>query len=168
MNMVKLVKLHMWIGVSAGLLLVMMAVTGLVLDHRDQFSPNGKVAINNTLELARGARLDELPVSPSKALQIAFANVGEGVTIHRLELRKMGGGLVYKLETKTKDQMYIDPVTGAVHKDAQDDVNIVSVAKMLHTGEGLLNSPWLYDVIALALLTLALSGACLFINRQWL
>jgi uncharacterized iron-regulated membrane protein len=94
MNMVKLVKLHMWIGVSAGLLLLMMAVTGLVLDHR-------------------------------------------------LELRKMGGGLVYKLETKTKDQMYIDPVTGAVLKDGQGGVNIVSVAKMLHTGEGLLNSPWL-------------------------
>jgi hypothetical protein len=166
MNMVKLVKLHMWTGVSAGLLLVIMAVTGLVLDHRDQLSSTGKITINNTLELARGARLDELPVSPSKALQIAFANVGEGVTIHRLELRKMGGGLVYKLETKTKEQMYIDPVTGAVSKDSQDNLNIVGVAKMLHTGEGLLNSPWLYDVIAFALLTLAISGACLFINRQ--
>jgi hypothetical protein len=107
-------------------------------------------------------------VSPSKALQIAFANVGESVTIHRLELRKMGGGLVDNLETKTKDQMYIDPVTGAVYKDGQDDVDVVSVAKMLHTGEGLLNFPGLYDVIALALLTLALSGACLLINRQWL
>ena len=167
MNMVKLVKLHMWIGVSAGLLLVMMAVTGLVLNHEDQFSPNGQVAINNTLALARGAQLDELPVSPSKALQIAFANVGEGVNIHRLELRTIGGGLVYKLETTTNDEMYIDPVTGAVHKDGQNGVNLVSVANMLHTGEGLLNSPWLYDAIALALLTLVISGACLFINRQW-
>jgi len=164
----KLVKLHMWIGACASLLLVIMAVTGLVLDHQEQLSRSGKVTIHNTLELARGARLDELPVSPSKALQIAFAHVGEDVTIHRLELRKMGGGLVYKLETKTKDQMYIDPVTGAVYTDGQDDVDVVSVAKMLHTGEGLLNFPWLYDVIALALLTLALSGACLFINRQWL
>jgi hypothetical protein len=165
--MMKLVKLHMWIGVSAGLLLVMMAVTGLVLNHEDQFSPNGQVAINNTLALARGARLDELPVSPSKALQIAFANVGEGVNIHRLELRTIGGGLIYKLETTTNDEMYIDPVTGAVYTDGQDGVNIVSVANMLHTGEGLLNSPWLYDAIALALLTLVISGACLFLKRPW-
>jgi hypothetical protein len=167
MNMVKLVKLHMWIGVSAGLLLVMMAVTGVVLNHEDQFSPKGKVAIHNTLELTRGARLEELPVSPSKALEIAFANVGEGVNINRLELRTIGGGLVYKLETKTKDELYIDPVTGAVHKDGEDGVNLVRVANMLHTGEGLLNSPWLYDAIALALLTLVISGACLFINRPW-
>jgi hypothetical protein len=65
MNMGKLVKLHMWIGACASLLLVIMAVTGLVLDHREQFSRSGKVAINNTLELARGARLDELPVQSS-------------------------------------------------------------------------------------------------------
>ena len=157
----------MWIGASAGLLLVMMAVTGMVLDYRDQFQHSSTLSINNKLEFASDVSLDALPVSPSKALQIAFATFGEVVTIHRLELRKMGGGLVYTLETKTKDQRYIDPVTGAVHKDAQDDVDVVSVAKMLHTGEGLLNSPWLYDVIALALRTLALSGACLFINRQW-
>jgi uncharacterized iron-regulated membrane protein len=162
----KLVTLHMWIGVSAGFFLVMMAVTGLVLDHEDQFSPNGTIAITNTLALARGARLDELPVSPSTALQIAFAHVSEGVTIHRLELRTMGGGLVYNLETQTNDEMYIDPVTGAVHQDGQDGVNLVRMAKMLHTGEGLLNFPWLYDAIALALLTLVLSGACLLITRR--
>jgi hypothetical protein len=34
----KLVKLHMWIGACASLLLVIMAVTGLILDHREQFS----------------------------------------------------------------------------------------------------------------------------------
>jgi hypothetical protein len=167
MTMVKLVTLHRWIGVSAGLLLVMMAVTGVVLNHEDQFSPNGKVTIHNTLALARGARLDELPVSPSKALEIAFAHVGEGVTIDRLELRTTGDGLVYKLATETNDELYIDPVTGAVHKDGQDGVNLVRVANMLHTGEGLLNSPWFYDAIALALLTLVISGTCLFINRQW-
>jgi hypothetical protein len=167
MTMVKLVTLHRWIGVSAGLLLVMMAVTGVVLNHEDQFSPNGKVTIPNTLALARGARLDELPVSPSKALEIAFAHVGEGVTIDRLELRTTGDGLVYKLATETNDELYIDPVTGAVHKDGQDGVNLVRVANMLHTGEGLLNSPWFYDAIALALLTLVISGTCLFINRQW-
>jgi hypothetical protein len=160
--------MFVWIGVSAGLLLVMMAVTGVVLNHEDQFSPTGKVAIHNTLELTRGARLDELLVSPSKALEIAFANVGEGVNIDRLELRTMGGGLVYKLETETKDELYIDPITGAVHKDGQDGVNLVRMANMLHTGEGLLNSPWLYDAIALALLTLVISGTCRFINRQWL
>ena len=167
MTMVKLVKLHRWIGVSAGLLLVMMAGTGVVLNHEDQFSPNGQVAIHNTLALARGARLEELPVSPSQALEIAFANVGEGVTIDRLELRTTGGGLVYKLETKTNDELYIDPVTGAVHQAGQDGVNLVRVANMLHTGEGLLNSPWFYDAIALALLTLVISGTCLFINRPW-
>jgi len=168
MRMGKLLKLHMWLGVSTSLFLATMAVTGLVLDHQDQLGSTGTIAIKNTLELARGTRLEELPVSPSKALHIAFATVGEGVAIHRLELRKMGGSLVYKLETSTKDEIYIDPVTGAVSKDTQDSLHLVSVAEMLHTGEGLINFPWLYDGIALALLALVLSGTYLFIKRQWL
>jgi hypothetical protein len=165
MTMGKLVTLHRWIGVSAGLLLVMMAVTGLVLNHEDWFSPNGNVMIHNTLALARGVRLEELPVSPSQALEIAFAHVGAGVTIDRLELRTTGGGLAYKLETETNDELYIDPVTGAIHHDGQDGVNLARMATMLHTGEGLLNTPWFYDAIAVALLTLVISGACLFFTR---
>jgi uncharacterized iron-regulated membrane protein len=161
----KLLTLHMWLGVATGLFLAIMAVTGIVLDHQDQLGSTGTIAIQNTLELARGTQIEEFPVSPSKALAIAFATVGERVAIHRLELRTMGGSLVYKLETSTKDEIYIDPVTGAVSKDTQDSLNLVSVAEMLHTGEGLINFPWLYDGIAVALLTLMLSGTYLFLKR---
>jgi uncharacterized iron-regulated membrane protein len=163
----KLLTLHMWLGVATGLFLAIMAVTGIVLDHQDQLGSTGTIAIQNTLELARGTQIEAFPVSPSKALDIAFATVGERVAIHRLELRTMGGSLVYKLETSTKDEIYIDPVTGAVSKATQDSLNLVSVAEMLHTGEGLINFPWLYDGIAVALLTLVLSGTYLFLKRQW-
>jgi uncharacterized iron-regulated membrane protein len=166
--MVKLLTLHMWLGVATGLFLAIIAVTGIVLDHQDQLGSTGTIAIHNTLKLARGTQIEAFPVSPSKALAIAFATVGERVAIHRLELRTMGGSLVYKLETSTKDEIYIDPVTGAVSKDPQDSLNLVSVAEMLHTGEGLINFPWLYDGIAVALLTLVLSGTYLFLKRQWL
>jgi uncharacterized iron-regulated membrane protein len=163
--MVKLLKLHRWLGVSAGLFLAIMAVTGLVLDHQDQLRSTGTIAIQNTLELARGTQFEAWPVSPSKALHIAYATLGEGVAIDRLEIRKRGGSLVYKLETSSNDELYIDPVTGAVFKDTQDSLHIVTIAEMLHTGEGLINFPWLYDGIAVALLTLVLSGTYLFIKR---
>ena len=164
----KLLTLHRWLGVATGLFLAIMAVTGIVLDHQDQLGSTGTIAIQNTLKLARGTQIEAFPVSPSKALAIAFATVGERVAIHRLELRTIGGSLVYKLETSTKDEIYIDPVTGAVSKDTQDSLHLVSVAEMLHTGEGLINFPWLYDGIAVALLTLVLSGTYLFLKRQWL
>jgi len=164
----KLLTLHMWLGVATSLFLAIMAVTGIVLDHQDQLGSTGTIAIQTTLELARGTQIEAFPVSPSKALDIAFATVGERVAIHRLELRTIGGSLVYKLETSTKDEIYIDPVTGAVSKDTQDSLNLVSVAEMLHTGEGLINFPWLYDGIAVALLMLVLSGTYLFLKRQWL
>ena len=163
----KLLTLHMWLGVATGLFLAIMAVTGIVLDHQDQLGSTGTIAIQNTLALARGTQIEAFPVSPSKALDIAFATVGEHVAIHRLELRTMGDSLVYKLETSTKDEIYIDPVTGAVSKDTQDSLNLVSVAEMLHTGEGLINFPWLYDGIAVALLALVLSGTYLFLKRPW-
>ncbi len=133
--MERLVTLHMWVGTCASLMLVIMALTGLILDHREQFSPSGRVKITNTLALARGTRIKELPVSPSRALHLAFAHADAGGTIQRLALRKMGRGLVYRLETQTKEQIYIDPVTGAVSQDSRDTVDIVHIAKMLHTGK---------------------------------
>ncbi|MGE3536731.1 MAG: PepSY-associated TM helix domain-containing protein [Candidatus Tectimicrobiota bacterium] len=161
----KMLTLHKWLGVSAALFLAIMAVTGIILDHQEHFGTSGTLAIKNSLGLARGTRIEAFPVSPSQALQLAFATLDERVTIDRLELRQMGGSLVYKLETSTDDEIYIDPMTGAVAKDTQSRFDLVRIAEMLHTGEGLLDFPWLYDGIALALLTLVLSGTSLFLAR---
>jgi len=164
--MATLRQFHHWTGVIACAFVVLLAATGIVLDHRDQLKAGGKIVVDNRLAITRGFKPEELPISPSKAIEIAITHLGEGTTLRKIELKKAGKGLVYKIETKSKDEIHIDPITGAVHATSKDGLDIVRWAKKLHTGKGLINNPWLYDVAALALLFLAISGAVLFVKRR--
>lgn len=164
--MATLRQFHFWTGVVASAFVVLLAVTGIVLDHRDQLKIGGKISVDNRLAITRGFKLEELPISPSKAIEIAVTHFGEGATLRKIELKKADNGLVYKIETKSKDEIHIDPVTGTVQTTASGGLDIVRLSKMIHTGEGLINSPWLYDVVALTLIFLAVSGTVLFVRRR--
>jgi len=164
--MATLRQFHFWTGAIACAFVVLLATTGIVLDHRGQLKAGGKVSVDNGLAITRGFKPEELPVSPSKAIEIAITHLGEGATFRKIELRNAGTGLVYKIETKSKDEIHIDPITGAVRTTSQGGLDIVRLAKMLHTGDGLINNSWLYDVVALALISLAISGIVLFVKRR--
>jgi len=164
--MATLRQFHFWTGIIACAFVVLLAATGIVLDHRDQLKVSGAVSVDNGLTITRGFKPEELPISPSKAIDIAITHLGDGATLRKIELKKAGKGLVYKIETKSKDEIHIDPITGAVQAASKDGLDIARWAKMLHTGEGLINNPWLYDVVALALVFLAISGAVLFVKRR--
>jgi len=165
--MATLRQFHFWTGAVACAFVVLLAATGIVLDHRDQLKAGAKVSVDNRLSLTRGFKPEELPVSPSKAIEIAITHLGEDATLRKIELKNAGKGLVYKIETKSKDEIHVDPITGAVRTTSQGGLDIVRLSKMLHTGEGLINNPWLYDVVALALIFLAISGIVLFVKRQF-
>lgn len=164
--MATLRQFHFWTGVIACAFVVLLAATGIVLDHRDQLKVGGTVSVDNGLTITRGFRPEELPISPSKAIEIAITHLGEGATLRKIELKKAGKGLVYKIETNSKDEIHIDPITGTVQPTSKGGFDIARLSKVLHTGEGLINNPWLYDVVALALIFLAISGAVLFVKRR--
>lgn len=164
--MAALRQFHFWTGVVVCALVVLLAVTGIVLDHRDQLKTDGKVSVDNRLAITRGFKPEELPISPGKAIEIAITHLDDGTTLRKIELKKAGNGLVYKIETKSKGEIHIDPITGAVQSTSNSGLDIVRLSKMLHTGEGLINNPWLYDCVALALMFLAASGVVLFVRRR--
>jgi len=166
--MATLRQFHFWTGAVACVFIVVLAVTGIVLDHRKQLKAGDKVSADNKLVISRGFRPETLPVPPAKAIDIAITHLGDGDTISKIELKKAGKGLIYKIETRTKNEIYIDPVTGAVRTaSSKDGFGIVRLSKMLHTGEGLINNPWLYDLVALALVFLSVTGLVLFVRRRF-
>ena len=169
MNILKMKKLHMWAGVLASIFLLILAITGIVLDHRGQLKVSGKTdapIVQNKLKIMRGLKIEELPVTPSKAIEAALREIGDKDYINKFELKKMEGGLIYKMETKGKEEIYIDPVTGAVYKTPKGSSNILRFSKMLHTGEGLINNVWFYDAIAIGICLLVLTGMIMSIRRQ--
>lgn len=161
----KLRLLHLWIGIVACVFIVILAATGIVLDHRDDLKIRGKVQTDNGLVIAKGFQPEDLPISPSQAIEIALKDFGDDVLFHKVELKESGNGLVYKLETTSRDKLYIDPVTGVVQRETSGSSRLVKISKMLHTGDGLINFPWLYDLIALSMIFLAVSGTTLYVRR---
>jgi hypothetical protein len=154
-----------WTGITSCIFIFILATTGIVLNHRDQLTVKDKATSNGKLEIKNGSDLERLPVSPAKAVDIAMASFGEGAKIRKVELKKLGNGFVYKIESKSKESIQIDPLTGTVSKTADRNIDIVRVSKMLHTGEGLMSTVLLYDIIAIALALLAVSGAVMFVKR---
>lgn len=169
MNILKIKKLHMWTGVLVSIFALILATTGVVLNHRDQLKVSGKPdapMIQNKLKMMHGFKIEELPVTPSKAIEAALSEIGDKDYINKFELKKMEGGLIYKLETKSKNEIYVDPVTGSVYKTSKGSFNILRLSKMLHTGEGLINNVWFYDAIGIVICLLVLTGAFMSIRRQ--
>lgn len=159
----------MWTGVFVSIFLLILATTGIALNHRDQLKVSGKPdapIVQNKLKITRGFKIEGLPFTPSKAIETALQEIGDKDYINKFELRKMEGGLIYKIETKGKEEIYIDPVTGSVYKTPKGSSNIIRLSKMLHTGDGLINSVWSYDAIGIALCFLILTGVIMSIRKQ--
>jgi len=177
MNVLKIRKLHLWIGVTASIFLLILATTGIVLNHSDYLKASGKsearTGVENKLKLTRGFKPEDLPVPPSKAIGIALHEIGENERIDKLEITTTEGGLVYKIETEGEQEIYIDPITGSIYEDnpskgkgPRGDSNIVRLAKMLHTGDGLPFNRWLSDSVGIGLCFLVLTGLVMFIRQQ--
>jgi hypothetical protein len=160
-------KAHYWVGTIAALFIIILAVTGIVLDHRDDLAIKLQLGVSNKMQLASRTDVERLKINPAQATELALTMFGAGSKLHKVELRTMRGGLVYKLESDRREAIYIDPVSGVVHRPDPGQFDIVRWSKAIHTGEGLINNPWIYDIIALSLIVLAGSGVWLFGRRGW-
>ena len=155
-------KLHKWVGAIGCLFILVISVTGIILDHRDELAVKMRVLASNGLRIDSGAVLDKLTITPARAIEMALAHFGPGAQLHKIELKAIRGGLVYKLESDKRQSIHIDPANGQVYLPPAEAWNIVRWAKMIHTGEGLIENPWLYDMVALALIGLSATGLWLF------
>ncbi len=161
----KLRLIHLWVGVIASFFVITLGATGVVLDHRDSLKVGHEFKTDNGLFISKGVRPEDLPVSFSKAMDIARTNFGKGVLLDKIELKETGNGLVFRVEAKSKDEIFIDPVTGDSQMANTGSSQLVKISKMLHTGDGLVNFPWIYDAVAFSMIFLAVSGTIIYARR---
>ncbi|MCX7664948.1 MAG: PepSY domain-containing protein [Gemmataceae bacterium] len=112
-------KYHTYFGLFAGGFIVMIALTGIYLNHKSTFqfllpqsskakadppssmAPSGKIGLPNTQQLAA------LPLTMLGALEQAQTHLGER-PIERIELRNEKGQLVYKIKSIDGPEVIID------------------------------------------------------------
>jgi hypothetical protein len=186
-------KAHMWLGLIASLFLLVIAVTGIYLNHKNTLG--GLLGIKKPEKgddektkpvpnLAGGSasELANLPVSFAEALSTANGLLGDAV-IDRVELKPEKGRWVYKVKARTGVEAVIDSATGRAQLKGEllsysskpadtresaptetSSIDWGKAIKDLHTGKiGGDAGKLLVDLVAGTLIVLTLSGIYLWV-----
>ena len=110
--LVKFRQWHSWGGLFLSVFILIVAVTGILLNHKDLFL-HGKTEKKEKASglLTASTDFSTIPVSFVAALQLARGHFGD-VPLEKIELKDERGWLVYKVIKGEGDEIRIDAHTG--------------------------------------------------------
>lgn len=130
-------KYHTWLGLAMTAFIVVIALTGIYLNHKDLFkgqvgkpkpseaakAGDGKPARSEpppeaTDGLTTATDLDALPVTFSQAMAVCRDRLGEQ-PVERIELKNEKGRLVYKVKTAS-GELVVDAGSGEATEKPRD------------------------------------------------
>ncbi len=157
---------HLWLGVIFTAALLVIAVTGIALNHKRGLGLMPDVAHETSASLAASLPLDSLANIAHAAfaqLPVAGANEHRGAspTIDRMDVRPRDGFVKVRMRDRASTEFTVDLSTGRVlHVGPRGDVFF----EKLHSGEAF-GSAWvvLSDAAAVALLVTLVSGYWLWL-----
>jgi uncharacterized iron-regulated membrane protein len=121
---------HLWGGLLAGIFLLIVAATGIVLNYKkpifsalglereakamkatDENSPQPVKRDKSSAQLTTVTGFSAASVSADQALQLARENLGD-VALERIELKDEHGTLLYKIKSRSGEELHVNAVTG--------------------------------------------------------
>ncbi|MCL4202945.1 MAG: PepSY-associated TM helix domain-containing protein [Pirellulaceae bacterium] len=160
---------HSWGGLLVSLLILVVAATGIVLNHKDLFLPGGKEKTRLSGQLTSTTDLRSLPVSFERALELARHRYGD-VPLEKIELKEERGWLAYRVGPGQGEEIRIDAHsgeilskyglksgTGATTVQWSKIVNDLHTGKIFGTGGKLM-----VDATSAAIIALTLTGIYLW------
>jgi len=163
-------KWHSWGGLLLSLLILLVAATGILLNHKDLFFHGGGRSTGPTGLLTSTTDFRALPISFDRALEVAREHYGE-VPLEKIELRDERGWLAYKVGRGHGEEIRIDAHTGEVFSkygfktaaNAEPTLHWAKIATDLHTGKLLGAAGKLaVDATSIAIIALTLTGVYLW------
>lgn len=154
----KLNKGHQWWGGIIAIPAIFFAITGILLNHRDDIRNLTKVG--NLTPQKYTLDYSQTVVSIDKAVNIAWGSLGEKAVPKRVEMRYDKGTLIYRLQFSEKDQdteVTIDALSGRIIIPAYKQEFKVIMEK-LHSLKILKTlGRWLIDILGIAIIITTLS-----------
>ena len=149
---------HLWLGVLFTALLLVISVTGVLLNHK-----RGLGLMPDVDHAPSGAFHAALPLDDlaSRAIAAAGLEGGAAELIDRMDVRPRDGLVKVRMRDASSTEVTVDVVTGSVlHIGARGDVFLEKV----HSGEAL-GSRWvlLSTIAAIGLVVLLVSGYWLWL-----
>jgi hypothetical protein len=160
--------LHLWIGVVVTVVLVAIAVTGVLLNHKRGLGLMPEVPHEATAPLGSAIPLERLALAAFEAAPQAARGAwqqGEPVDaslIDRMDVRPRDGIVKVRLRDKASTEMTVDLATGTVlHTGRRGDVFL----EKLHSGEIFGGQPFviLSDIAAIGLVLTLITGYWLWL-----
>jgi uncharacterized iron-regulated membrane protein len=153
---------HLWVGVIFTVVLLVISVTGVLLNHKRGLGLMPEVEHVPSGEFSAALSLDDLA---RRALREVGDNSAPGLAIDRMDVRPRDGLVKVRLRDASSTEVTLDLVDGRVLAvDARGDVFL----EKLHSGEifgsgGILLS----DAGAVALILLLVTGYWLWLRPRW-
>jgi len=151
---------HLWVGVLFTIVLLVVAVTGVLLNHKRALGLMPDVSHAPTAPLAAA-----LPIAELADRARAAASLAADVPVDRMDVRPDKGYVKVRFDDPQWTEVTVDIANGrALHVGARSDVFM----EQLHSGE-LLGGNWvlLTDAAAVALVLLLISGYWLWLAPRW-
>jgi uncharacterized iron-regulated membrane protein len=152
---------HLWVGVLFTVVLLVVAITGILLNHK-----RGLGLMPDPQHETTAPFTAALPLAELGERAVAAAGLPpEHSRIDRMDVRPRKGFVKVRLDDPAFTEVTLDLATGAtIHIGPRGDVFM----EQLHSGE-LLGSRWvlLTDAAAVAIVLLLLSGYWLWLAPRW-
>lgn len=151
---------HLWIGVLFTVVLLVVAVTGVLLNHKRGLGLMPDVGNDHPAALVESLPLAELATRARGAAGLDAVD-----PIDRMDVRPDKGYVKVRFDDPAWTEVTVDLATGrALHVGPRADVFM----EQLHSGE-LLGKRWvlLTDAAAVALVLLLISGYWLWLAPRW-
>lgn len=170
---------HSWGGLFLSVFIMIVSVTGIILNHKDLFLYGGEKQEKTVGLLTSSTDFANIPISFSQALKLARGHFGD-VPLEKIELKDERGHLVYKIVRGEGDEVRIDSSTGemtskygmSLSSGGKANLNWGKIIDDLHTGKilglfGKLTVDFTSGVIiALTLTGIYLWGVPLLLKRR--
>lgn len=169
--LVRFRRWHTWGGGFLSLLILAIAITGILLNHKSILSGQSGGKAGPTGLLTTTQDLGRLPIGFDQALALAHAHFGD-VVLEKIELKDEHGTLIYKVSRGGGDEIRIDAESGALASkygvalagSGETRMNWEKLVKDIHTGKifgfaGVLTA----DATSVVIIALTLTGLYLWI-----
>jgi len=151
-------SLHRDIGYLAVGLTITYAISGIAVDHIDEWNPNRSVSWSDlSLGPVSAETSEEVVAEVVKRLDLE----ADGVRSHLMQ-----GPKNLKIFMKIGDEITLDPTTGKGGMKVVRDRPVLREANALHLNDLKGAWTWIADIFALSLIFLAISGAIMLKGSQ--
>ena len=167
--LVKFRQWHSWGGVFLSAFILVVAVTGIILNHKDLIL-KGEVKEGPSGHLTSTTDFATLPVSFPRAMELARSHFGD-VPLEKIELKDEHGHLMYKVVRGEGEEVRIDAQTGEMSSKygmtlsatGKSTLNWGKIIDDLHTGKILgLFGKLTVDFTSLVIIALTVTGIYLW------